>query len=580
MLPALLYAVPLLAAAAAAGCSGQDSGRPLVATREGLVRGAVARSAAGRLFYRFKAIRYAAAPVGALRFQPPRRHPGWPGVADGLSYGSVCPQLDLFANFTVKGSEDCLFANVYTPQLPTAPRTAGGLPVMVFIHGGGFAMGSGDDDYHGPSYFMDEDVVLVTFNYRLGALGFFTTHDAAAPGNYGLLDQVLLLSWVRDNIAAFGGDPGSVTIFGESAGGASVSLLVMSPLARGLFHHAISQSGAALTNWAFNGRRLGSAQKLAGRLNCPAEDVGTMVECIRDQPWEEVFENSKGDDMRFPIRVDREVESPLLPDDPHSLLTRGEFSLVPWMHGLTQEEAALLVPFVLANKTAKSALFAGELSAWAAALDFSTPAVSSIMDCGADPIEETQKVYDFYVGNGSVSSTNLLPLVRAFGDRAFAAPILAESALASRHAPVYRYLFDHTGPGRLSANDLEFFPTGGRVPDFGTTHVDDLLYLFSNHKMPLAAPGSPAYTMIRFMVSLWTTFARTGRPSSAVLAMPDWPIFTEQSQRHMRLNAAPSVGERLFEERVRFWRTVRVNEPWRHAVQTDCEEKPRRQDGY
>ena len=245
MLPVLLYVV-LLLAAMTAGCVENDTGRPLVATREGLVRGAIARSAAGRLFYSFKGIRYARAPVGSLRFQPPQRHPGWSGIADGLSHGSVCPQLDFLANFTLKGSEDCLFANVYTPRLPTTPRSAGGLPVMVFIHDGGFTMGRGDADVYGPQYFMDEDVVLVTFNYRLGALGFFTTHDGHASGNYGLLDQVLLLRWVQDNIAAFGGDPGSVTIFGESAGASSVSILVLSPLTRGLLHHAISQSGTAV----------------------------------------------------------------------------------------------------------------------------------------------------------------------------------------------------------------------------------------------------------------------------------------------------------------------------------------------
>ena len=565
MLPALLSAV-LLLAAVTTGCSDQETSRPLVATREGLIRGVIGRSAAGRLFYSFKGIRYARAPVGALRFQPPQRHPGWSDVADGLSHGSVCPQLDFLANFTLKGSEDCLFANVYTPRLPTTPRPTGGLSVMVFVHGGGFTMGSGDEDYYGPQYFMDEDVVLVTFNYRVGALGFFTTHDSHAPGNYGLLDQVLALQWVQDNIAAFGGDPGSVTIFGESAGGTSVSILVLSPLTRGLFHHAISQSGSAIAGWGISNKKRGRAEQLAGRVNCSTEDVGKMVDCLRDQPFEKIIQSTKQDDAQFQARVDREAATPLIPDDPRSLLVRGEFNLVPWMNGLTQEEAALFVPLLFGNKTLVSALFAGELSTWGRAI--ATEAIN--LDCDADPTEETKKVYDFYVGDGNITEDNLLPMVQAWGDRMLVSPMAAEATLASRHAPVYRYLLDHTGPGRLSLAETPLFWPG--VPDFGPTHGDDILYLFNNDKLPLAASDSPTYTMIRFMVSLWTSFARTGRPSSAVLEMPDWPVFTEHHQRHMRLNSAPSVGERLFQERVDFWQTVRINESWRHGEEADCEE--------
>ena len=200
------------------------------------------------------------------------------------------------------------------------------------------------------------------------------------------------------------------------------------------------------------------------------------------------------------------------------------------------------------------------------------------LDCDADPTEEAKKVYNFYVGDANVSDAGLLPLVQAWSDRMFLAPMETETTLASRHAPVYRYLLDHTGPGRLTSAQTNFFWPG--VPDFGPTHMDDLLYLFSNDRLPLAAPDSPTHTMIRFMVSLWTSFARTGRPSSAVLEMPDWPVFTEHHQRHMRLNSAPSVGERLFQERAYFWQTVRINEPWRHVVETECDQDSHQEGGY
>ncbi|KAF0310373.1 Liver carboxylesterase [Amphibalanus amphitrite] len=482
------------------------------------------------------------------------------GVADGLSHGNVCPQFDKLANNTLKGDEDCLFANVYTPHLPELSRPAtAGLPVMVFIHGGGFVTGSGDDDIHGPSYFMDEDVVLVTFNYRL---------------------NTCCCCWVQDNIAAFGGDPHAVTIFGVSAGGASVSLLVLSPLAKGLFHHAITQSGTALASWVLGSPENNAAEKLAGLLDCSTEDVAAMVECIREQPWEKIAEHTKTLQPGFQdqLHVDREAENPLIPEDPHLLLARGEFSLVPWMSGLTQEEGALFVPLILGNRQVVAALSTGNLSAWARTADVVTADGVSKVDCGGDPIKEAKQVYNFYVGDRGINSSGLLPLVQAWTDRQFVSPMAAEMTLASHHAPVYKYLLDYDGPGRLSLAHVDLFLPG--VPDYGTTHGDDILYLFSNDKLPLVQRGTPTHTMVRFMVNVWTTFARTGRPGSDVLPMPDWPVFTELHQRHMRLNAAPSVGERLFQERIDFWKTVPINEPWRHPVEDGlCLEGPNPEGG-
>ncbi|XP_037084522.1 cocaine esterase-like [Pollicipes pollicipes] len=562
-----------LLAATTPGLSDCDL-QPLVATRQGLVRGGVGRSDAGRIFHSFKGLPYARAPVGRLRFQPPQRHPGWEGAADATRHGSRCLQFDYFQNFTEDGSEDCLFANVYTPRLP-GPHGGGGgggLPVMVFIHGGGFTVWDGDEQWFGPRYFMDEDVVLVTFNYRLGPFGFFTTHDRHAPGNYGLLDQVMLLRWVRDNIAFFGGDPEAVTIFGESAGGTSVSLMVISPLARGLFHHAISQSGSAISTFGVSGRQQGSATKFATQLNCSTEDVAAMVECVREVSAHDLNNAVKElgvAKVHFYPRVDREADSPLLPESPRLLLERGDFNLVPWIQGQTEEEGTLLMFESLSDPAVMARLFAGNLTQWGLFADLTTASTSRILDCGADPAEEVRKVFDFYAGNATLSYDNLLPLARVAGDREVLVPMTEELLLASQHAPVYQYVLDHRGAGRLS------FPEAVSLlsPDLGPTHGDDLLYLFANERQAPPPAGHAAHTMIRFVVSLWSSFARTGRPHSSVLAMPDWPLFTERSRRYMRINSEPSLGEHLGTERVRFWQTVRVNEPWRHPVQASCTEE-------
>ncbi|XP_043240489.1 acetylcholinesterase-like [Amphibalanus amphitrite] len=441
---------------------------------------------------------------------------------------------------------------------------------MVYIHGGGFFFGSGDADEYGPHYLMDEPVVLVTFNYRLGPFGFFTTHDAAAPGNYGMLDQVLLLQWVQDNIAAFGGNPKLVTIFGQSAGGSSVSLLVLSPLAKGLFHHAISQSGASFSSFAASAKRRGLANKLSNVLGCTLPNGEASVECIRRVPADVIMNAletlGEGNKPGFLPRVDQERSEPFLPEQPRVLLDTGNFNIVPWISGMTSMEGAFFLPVSLQTDQSVDQVVRKETRKWAQVLALLGESEFSILDCGASPLQEARKVLDFFTPGPGTASLRTLAVV--LSDRFYVNEITEEIRLASAHAPLYKYVLDHTGPGRLSFDVDLPVPSNLRwpAPELGVSHGDDLRYLFSTDSLPRERPGSPGYAIIRFMVNLWTNFARTGRPSSDVLPMPDWPIFTEHSQRHMRLNSQPALGERLFEERVNFWQTVAVNEQWRHPV--------------
>ena len=213
-----------------------------VKTAAGLVKGTTVADGAVKVF---SGIPYAAPPVGDLRWRPPQPVTPWQGVKDATVPGAACMQGKVFDDISFPQlGEDCLTVNVYTPA--KAER----LPVMVWIHGGGFYAGGGPEPRHDGQAFARKGIVLVTINYRLGVFGFLAhpelTKESAvkASGNYGLLDQVAALRWVKDNIAAFGGDPGNVTIFGESAGSFAVSALMASPLAKGLFHKAIGESGA------------------------------------------------------------------------------------------------------------------------------------------------------------------------------------------------------------------------------------------------------------------------------------------------------------------------------------------------
>lgn len=218
------------------------------------------------------------------KFQSPEPFPSWEGTRNATADGSSCTQTrSLDPDSVVNGNEDCLFVNVYTPPLSRIPET--GLSVMVWIHGGAWLSGSNNHLLYGPDYLLNHDVVLVTVNYRVGVLGFMSSETIDCPGNFGLKDQVEALRWVKNHISSFGGNPDSVTIFGESAGGASVSYLLQSEKSRGLFHRAIPQSGTIFNSWSqplHKGVAQKRALKMAELFNCDNEerDWKRIVSCL------------------------------------------------------------------------------------------------------------------------------------------------------------------------------------------------------------------------------------------------------------------------------------------------------------
>ncbi|XP_070551787.1 cholinesterase-like [Ptychodera flava] len=239
-----------------------------------------------RTLHVFTGIPYAEPPVGDLRFRPPQPKAPWPGIYNATDIGFACIQQNTAYPFQEPQSEDCLYLNVYSPLTNST-----NLPVMVWIHGGGFSIGSATNDglYDGTALAAIGDVIVVSLNYRLFALGFFSTGDENAPGNYGLLDQLAALKWVQDNIAAFGGDADRVTVFGESAGAISVDYLLLSPMSAGLFHRAILQSGT--TSIAGGPRDDGEmlsrlAHGVGQLLGCNEKNSQDLVQCLRSVPLE------------------------------------------------------------------------------------------------------------------------------------------------------------------------------------------------------------------------------------------------------------------------------------------------------
>ncbi|KAG8256292.1 hypothetical protein J6590_071808 [Homalodisca vitripennis] len=258
----------------------------VIHTKLGQLRGHIKHSIlTDNSYYAFQGIPFGRPPLGALRFKPPQPFGGWEGVRDALQDGPDPKQPVLLPipgennEQQSIGDEDCLYLNVFINELPQ--QSSSQKPVLISIHGGGFAGGSGNIKGNGPDYLLYGGVVVVTFNYRCGAFGFLSLENEEVPGNAGLKDQTLALKWVHDNIDSFGGDPNNVTIFGISAGGASVAYHLLCPPSRGLFHKAIMQSGFALNPWALQENPRKNAYKLAKSLGCTSENPEEVFQFLQ-----------------------------------------------------------------------------------------------------------------------------------------------------------------------------------------------------------------------------------------------------------------------------------------------------------
>ncbi|XP_063621703.1 esterase FE4-like, partial [Cydia splendana] len=246
---------------------------PIVTVKQGKLQGATDTLYDGTTYYSFKGIPYAQPPVGQLRFRAPLPPQSWKDMLrKATEYGSICMQT----GSVFQGSENCLFLNVFTKSLHC--RT----PVMVYIHGGSYISGSGNE--FGPKFLVKQDVVLVTLNYRLEVLGFLSVGTPKVPGNAGMKDQVAALKWIKENIAKFGGDPDNVTIFGESAGACSVTHHILSPMTRGLFHKVIAQSGTSVHDWAIGEGSKSRAFRVGKYLGRDTNNTTELLEFLRSLP--------------------------------------------------------------------------------------------------------------------------------------------------------------------------------------------------------------------------------------------------------------------------------------------------------
>eukprot|EP00092_Neocalanus_flemingeri_P012684 GFUD01013668.1.p1 GENE.GFUD01013668.1~~GFUD01013668.1.p1 ORF type:complete len:641 (+),score=136.04 GFUD01013668.1:337-2259(+) len=494
---------------------------PRVKSRLGFIEGTFKVSEPStRKFSAFEGIPFAVPPIETLRFKPPLKSDVFYKPHEALKatqFKAECPQFDMYAK-EYKGSEDCLYLNVFTPE--TKFHGSVSYPVMVWIHGGAFQMGSSSSESYGPERILEEDIVLVTINYRLGPLGFLTTGDDIAPPNVGILDQRMALRWVKENIEAFAGDPERVTLFGESAGGISTMAHLASPGSRGLFHQAIAMSGV----WGEvpflhkSKKPTEYTDMLATQLGCDVDKSSLdIIQCLQQKSPKEILEQASS--FRtfnflpepFTPSVDDYMPNPILPMPLHQVWDDPSFSPVPLMIGGNKDDGILMLLEFLKDEKLYSRVnenFSTELPAILLGVDPDAAAADEGETATSEVLRNSYLPGD---GNFSVDATE--QMVRLFTDVHFLAPIdKTVRDLTTKTDSIFYYNYQHKGSFSLPM-------AMGIWENYGVSHVDELFLLFkfaqvsSSWLGDLALQTEDDIQVSQKLVQLWTHFAKHGRPT-------------------------------------------------------------------
>ncbi|XP_069595472.1 fatty acyl-CoA hydrolase precursor, medium chain-like [Ranitomeya imitator] len=534
-LPRILILIPLILTAIVTGVKAE---RPLVTTKYGDLQGiTVPVKETSRAIDAFFGVPFAKPPVGPLRFGNPEPPEPWKSVRDASEPSPMCLQVEDTMKWVAvsyqssfqlpRTSEDCLYLNVFTPADRDKKSK---LPVMVYIHGGGLLFGLASM-FDGSALSAYEKVVVLSIQYRVGILGFFSTGDNRLRGNYGFLDQVAALQWVQENIADFGGDPSSVTIFGESAGGISVSALVASPLAKGLFHRAISESGTV----AMSALMVSTSEELIYFQHKVSEssgcDLASIADCLMKKSEEEMYTITKKMGMLF---LPGCVDGVFLPKPAVTMFANKESNKVPFLLGMNNQEfgwmslSLLDLSDVTAGMTRATAM---KKLQNLPILSLRPEAIPHILDeylgDTTDPVEIQDRIQDLC------------------GDIMFVIPTLK---IAKYHRdmglPVYLYeyqhppsLLEHVRPQYVKADhgDELFFVTGGPFLR------DGVLY---------SGPATQEEKRLaRTIMKYWANFARTGNPNSPGLTT--WPEYGAD-ERYLEINLSQKSSSKLKEEKFKF----------------------------
>jgi para-nitrobenzyl esterase len=536
---ALLLGGVTLAAFAACSEGTRPSADPtLVSTSLGRLRGIFEDGV-----YEFRGVRYAQTPVGALRFQAPKRPEPWEGELGTQEYGQAAVQLrtpgsagasaypplvqaamtEAFAppeNIKRDGDEDCLVLNVYTRK--TGPEAGATRPVMVWLHGGGFSYGQAANNvYRGHNLAKNHDVVFVGVNHRLNIFGFLPLDTLGVPGfegsaNAGMLDIVMALEWVRDNIAQFGGDPNNVTIFGQSGGGGKVSTLLAMPAASGLFHKAIIQSGAGIRSGAKEDAEF-TATDFLTRVGISASIAAQQLPSVPVEDILQIAMEMGGNRFRPSIDGVNLTRHPFDPDAP------AQSANIPLMIGFTKDERTL---YNVGNP------------------DWVNTTEKQVLDAAEGVAKGNgQAILDAFKQQFPDYAPHHLLMQVTGTYRSLSSHHTLAARKAAQPVPVYSYVFAHDLPPQ----------------DFilKAPHTAEIPYAMDNvAEAPLFAGASPDdFAMGRMMSATWVNFARTGDPNGAD-GLPAWPKFDPETRATMFLQKDSRVVENPYGE---VWKVIQAN---------------------
>ncbi|XP_034666710.1 venom carboxylesterase-6 [Drosophila subobscura] len=524
----------------------------VITTALGKIRGTILPSQSGRNFFAFRGIPYAKAPVERLRFKAPEPVEQWYDVFDATFDGPKCPQPGLVSDDV---SEDCLRLNVYTKELPNESQPNVRRPVIVFIHPGGFYSLSGQSkNFAGPQYFMDRNLVLVTFNYRLGSLGFLATGTKEAPGNMGLKDQVQLLRWIKLHISRFGGDPNVVTLLGYGAGAMAVTLHMVSPMSRGLFHRAIVMSGAATGQWTLPEHQMEVAMRQATLLNCHTDNTTEMIDCMRGKHYLE-YANSLPRMFDFgrnnPLILWKPVVEPdfgqerFLVESPVQSYQNDDFMKVPVITGMTKDEFVGPALSILQSPSLLSTLNANfeTLAPIFFLFNESNPRAGNI----------SLELREHYFQQEPIDANrSLAALSSLYSDALTGFGIHRFVHLAARSTKVYYYRFAYQG-GRSHIYYPEDAP-------YGVVHHDDLMYLFVEPSISrMFTEDDDEFRMVDIMVRMFSAFAYKGdpnKPTDSALRDIRWRPFSFKKRYYLDIGDQLILHENLNSDRYEIWKRL------------------------
>ncbi|XP_028139197.2 juvenile hormone esterase [Diabrotica virgifera virgifera] len=530
----------------------------IVTTPNGKIRGRQEYSQRGISFFAFQQIPFAKPPVGSLRFKAPIPAEPWSGVLNATKNDRVCFQQKYpFPGTEIPQKEDCLYLNVYTPVEPSRNVS---LPVMVYIYGGGFVTGANHIDFHGPHYLMEHGVIIVSANYRVGPFGFLSTGDTVIPGNNGLKDQLLALKWVQENIEHFGGDKTKVTIFGQSAGGASVTYQLMSEKSKGLFRAAISQSGSILSPWTFQRDHRQIAYDLSIALDpafSPNATSQEVLELLQNKTAKELndaavalmsetyYNNQIVQGFQFTPVIEPNHDDAFITKKMYDALIDGEMQRVPLIIGICSEEMIWnALDLDVFKQTASS------LDSNLSLLVNNNMHISNVtkkQEIGDD----IRKVYT----NGSFIN-GIGHAVQFYSDTSFGRPIIHHAKKQSQFSDVYFYQFSYYGaiPG----------PRPYIEGAYKVGHSDDEMYVwaFLNNSNLNSYPKPDVLTSDRYR-TLFTNFAKTLNPVSdktELLGIKSWPKVTPNEFQYLDINETLTIKKDIKKHVYDGWVNVYENE--------------------